>query len=195
VENQFTGVVTGWDIPKPNPILKTYDENGNGRIESEGNYNARIAAELGLVCLDTKSISIPEVIRSRFEPCDLLDVENKRFIHVKKSSRRSNILSHFFKQGSNSGQQFKKVPATWMQLIELVRNQGNFPEAQTLEDMGDSVSEGWSVEFWIVDVPRADGSYNIPFFSKISLRDEVSELRAMQYGVALRFIELPPDQI
>lgn len=195
VENQFTGVVTAWDIPKPNPIRKTYDEKGNGRIEPEGDYNARIAAELGLVCLDTKSISIPEVIRSGFEPCDLLDVENKRFIHVKKSSRRSNILSHFFKQGSNSGQQFKKVPATWTQLIELVRDQGHLAEAQTLEDMGDAVSEGWSVEFWIVDAPRADGSYNIPFFSKISLRDEVSELRAMQYGVALRFIELPPDQI
>ncbi len=195
VENQFDSVVADWDVPKPDPILKTYDEAGNGRIEPEGVYNTRIAVDLGLVCLDTESITIPEVIRSGFEPCDLLDVENKRFVHVKKSSRRSNILSHFFKQGSNSGQQFKKVPATWPQLIQLVRNNGHEAEAQSLEAMGGELSNGWTVEFWIVDAPRADGSFNIPFFSKISLRDEVTDLRAMQYNVALRFIELPPDPI
>lgn len=195
VEDQFNSVIAGWDVPKPTPIHKIYDENGNGRIEPEGMYNARIAGEMGLVCLDTKSITIPEVIRSGFEPCDLLDVDNKRFIHVKKSSRRSNILSHFFKQGSNSGQQFKKVPATWPNLIQLVRDEGYEAEAQSLEAMGNGISDGWSVEFWIVDAPRADGNFNIPFFSKISLRDEVTDLRAMQYNVVLRFIELPRDPI
>lgn len=195
VENQFSNLVCTWDVPRPPPILKSYDADGNGRIEPEGTYNTRIADELGLVCLDTLSISVPEVIRSGFEPCDILDVANKRFIHVKKSSRRSNILSHFFKQGSNSGQQFRKVPATWPQLIELVRNQGFETEARSLEAMGDEIGNGWTVEFWIVDAPRGDGTFNIPFFSKISLRDEVSELRAMQYKVALRFVELPPDRV
>lgn len=194
VESQFDSVVADWDIAKPSPIMKIYS-NGNGRLEPEGIYNTRIANELDLICLDTQSITIPEVIRSAFEPCDLLDVHNKRFIHVKKSSRRSNILSHFFKQGSNSGQQFRRVPATWVQLIQLVRAGGHDEEAQLLEAMGDDVGNGWSVEFWIVDAPRSDGSFNIPFFSKISLRDEVADLRAMQYRVALRFIELPPDQI
>lgn len=195
VEGQFTDVVSDWDVPKPNPISKFYDEEGNGRIESEAAYNIRIAEQLGMACLDTKAITIPEVLRSGFEPCDLLDVENRRFIHVKKSSRRSSILSHFFKQGSNSGQQFRKVPATWPRLIRLLREEGYQNDAQSLEDMGDNIDEGWTVEFWIVDAPRADGNFNIPFFSKISLRDEVSELRAMQYNVILRFIELPPDAI
>jgi uncharacterized protein (TIGR04141 family) len=47
----------------------------------------------------------------------------------------------------------------------------------------------WSVEFWIVDKPRANGTFNIPFFSKISLKDEVTNLHAMDYKVTLRFID------
>lgn len=195
VENHFSETKRDWDIPKPSPIRKIYDEHRNGRIEPEADYNARIAEELGLILLDKTQISIPNVIRSGFEPCDLLDVENKRFIHVKKSSRRSNILSHFFKQGSNSGQQFRKVDAAWSQLADLVRNAGHIAEADDLKAQIDRQGEGWTVEFWIADAPRYTGEFNIPFFSKISLKDEATELRAMQYNVALRFIEFPPDTI
>ena len=193
VEDSFADIVRAWDIQRPSPIRKIYDEDRNGRIEVEADYNTRIAEELGLVLLDQTEISIPEVIRSGFEPCDLLDVANRRFIHVKKNSRRSNILSHFFKQGSNSGQQFRKVPATWLRLIHIVREAGYEDEANILEDQIDNPGEGWTVEFWIADAPRRNGDFNIPFFSKISLRDEVIALRAMQYNVALRFIEIAPD--
>ncbi|WP_299614365.1 TIGR04141 family sporadically distributed protein [uncultured Tateyamaria sp.] len=195
IENSFSDVVRDWDFPRPEPIRKIYDEAGNGRIEVEADYNARIAEDLGLVLLDRTEIRIPNVVRSGFEPCDLLDVANKRFIHVKKNSRRSNILSHFFKQGSNSAQQFRKVAATWEQLVELVRDAGHEQEATRLEEQENNQGEGWSVEFWVVDAPRSTGEFNIPFFSKISLRDEVSDLRAMQYDVALRFIEIAPDNI
>ncbi|WP_299830910.1 TIGR04141 family sporadically distributed protein [uncultured Roseobacter sp.] len=195
IEGSFSDVVRDWDIPRPGPIRKIYDEAGNGRIEIEADYNARIAQDLGLVLLDRTEIRIPNVVRSGFEPCDLLDVANKRFIHVKKNSRRSNILSHFFKQGSNSAQQFRKVAATWAQLVELVRDAGHEQEATRLEEQENNQGEGWSVEFWVVDAPRSTGEFNIPFFSKISLRDEVSDLRAMQYEVALRFIEIAPDNI
>ena len=195
VETSFAEIVRDWDVPRPSPIMKLYDEGRNGRIEIEADYNARIAAELGLVLLDTTEIVIPDVVRSGFEPCDLLDVANKRFIHVKKNSRRSNILSHFFKQGSNSGQQFRKVPATWMRLIQLVRDADHEEEAVILEEQRDNPADGWTVEFWVADAPRRNGDFNIPFFSKISLRDEVTALRAMQYRVALRFIEIAPDSL
>jgi len=195
IENSFATVVRDWDIARPGPIRKIYDIDGNGRIEAESDYNERIAQDLGLVLLDKTEIVIPDVVRSGFEPCDLLDVANRRFIHVKKNSRRSNILSHFFKQGSNSGQQFRKVPATWHRLIEIVREAGHDLEASLLEEQVDNPGVGWTVEFWIADAPRRNGDFNIPFFSKISLRDEASDLRAMRYNVALRFIEISPDNI
>lgn len=195
IESSFNGVVREWDVQRPSPIIKFYDVDNNGSIETELAYNARIAEELGLILLDTTEIAIPNVVRSGFEPCDLLDVANRRFIHVKKSSRRSSILSHFFKQGSNSGQQFRKVPATWNRLAELVRNAGHAAEANILETHVDNPAEVWTIEYWIADAPRADGSFNIPFFSKITLHDEVKDLRAMQYDVALRFIAVPPDPL
>jgi uncharacterized protein (TIGR04141 family) len=51
------------------------------------------------------------------------------------------------------------------------------------------------VEFVIADSPRADGDFNIPFFSKISLRDESNILKAMGFDVAIRFIRLEPEDI
>jgi uncharacterized protein (TIGR04141 family) len=51
----------------------------------------------------------------------------------------------------------------------------------------------WKVEFIIADTPRANGAFNIPFFSKVSLRDEIRAVRAMKYSAGLRFIHLQPD--
>lgn len=195
VEARFSEVTRDWDIPRPPPIIKIYDQNGNGSLEREEDYNQRIANDLGLILLDQREITIPEVSRSGFEPCDLLDLENRRFIHVKKSSRRSNILSHFFKQGSNSAQQFRKVDATWAQLSQILRNMGRDDEADQIADLAGQQVQGWTIEYWIADAPRLNGEFNIPFFSKISLRDEVDDLRAMQFDVALRFIEIPPDLV
>lgn len=195
VETRYSEVVCDWDVPKPSAIKKIYDSKNNGKLEREEDYNQRIAVELGLILLDQTEVTVPDVTHSGFEPCDLLDVENKRFIHVKKSSRRSNILSHFFKQGSNSAQQFRKVDATWPQLATIVRSLGYDTDAEKIEKNIGSPVHGWTVEYWIADAPRKNGMFNIPFFSKISLRDEVDELRAMQFQVKLRFIDVPPDTI
>jgi uncharacterized protein (TIGR04141 family) len=51
------------------------------------------------------------------------------------------------------------------------------------------------VEFWIADTPRENGEFNIPFFSRISLRDELRNLQAMQYAVKIRFIGLMADEV
>ena len=195
VETAFETAVRGWNVPRPSPPTKRYEGN-RGTIEREDIYNERIAQELDLSLLDKRLITIPDVTRSGFEPCDLLDVPNRRFIHVKKSSRRSNILSHFFKQGSNSAQQFRKIPATWVQLAEMLHEIGrNHDESLIRELINTDNFDGWTCEFWIADSPREGGEFNIPFFSKITLRDELSALRAMQFDVAIRFIEVQPDPI
>jgi uncharacterized protein (TIGR04141 family) len=144
-----------------------------------------------LICLDQQLVAVPGIQKSDFEACDLLDIDGKRFIHVKKSSRRSSVLSHFFKQGSNSAQQFRRFPALWGELGALVTAIKTKTEAKKLTKAKDE--PGWQVEFWIADAPRADGSLNIPFFSKISLRDEAIKLKAMGFEVGLRFISVVPD--
>lgn len=194
IEQDFQAVVQGWENP-PRPLQKIYDDRGReGRFETESVYNESIADDLGYFLLDQKLVQVPSIQHSPFEICDLLDVEDKRFIHVKKSSRRSSVLSHFFKQGSNSAQILQSIPACWDNLRAIVaRDYGNDARDRLDEAINDD--RPWSVEFWIADSPRAGtNEFNIPFFSKISLRDEVSELQARQFEVALRFIRLNPDR-
>ncbi|WP_145964620.1 DUF6119 family protein [Rhizobium phaseoli] len=188
-EDAYSDLVVGWDNP-PVPLRKEYDEDGNGRYQTEASYNAERAAALGYVLLDMRSVNIPGVQRSDFEPCDLLDITDKRFIHVKKSSRRSSVLSHFFKQGSNAAQNFKRYPAAWDQLLALTEAISGVDVSNELQIALADGERPWTVEFWIADTPRANGVFNIPFFSKISLRDETSRLTAMGYDVRIRFIGL-----
>ena len=193
IEDNFLATVQAWDI-EPRPLRKIYDQPGTTcNYQSEASYNIEIAEELGLVPLDRTSVNIPGVQRSDFEPCDLIDIQRKRFIHVKKNSRRSNILSHFFKQGANSAQNFKRFPATWDQLHQLLHDREGNEVAVEFDNAQVDQGRLWSVEFWIADTPRINGEFNIPFFSKISLRDEVSNLEAMGFDVVIRFIRLEPD--
>lgn len=194
IEQTFAGLIGAWDI-QPTPLRKYYDENRNGTYQSEESYNREQAEAQGYLLLDQQLVGIPGVQRSRFEPCDLLDIGGKRLIHVKKSSRRSNVLSHFFKQGGNSAQQFKRFPAAWTELYGIVEEHLGLEASNQLRAANEEDERHWTVEFWIADTPRADGSFNIPFFSKITLRDEASNLAAMNYQVAVKFIGLEPENI
>jgi uncharacterized protein (TIGR04141 family) len=194
IETSFQDLIETWDEQLP-PLKKVYDAQGNGRYQSETSYIAEIAEAYSYELLHERLIEIPGVQRSRFEVCDLLDIEGKRFIHIKKSSRRSSVLSHFFKQGSNSAQQFCRFPAAWTQLQEVVRETCGEEAAQRLLQALNDQERKWTVEFVIADTPHADGDFNIPFFSKISLRDEAIGLQAMNYHVALRFIRLVPENV
>jgi uncharacterized protein (TIGR04141 family) len=194
IEDSFTALVEDWEAP-PEPFRKIYDEHGNGHYEAEATYNERFAASSGYVLLDTELIQIPGVERSGFEPCDVLDIARKRFIHIKKSSRRSSVLSHFFKQGANAARQFSIFEAAWAELRVRVENVAGLTAAQQLDAARDDRDRPWKVEFVIADSPRQNGEFNIPFFSKVSLRDELRTLRAMSYATGLRFIALPPERL
>lgn len=176
----------------PLVIVKKVSEDGKKTgFESELSYNERCAVEYGQVLLDQKILTVPATPYGKFEACDLLDIEGKRLIHVKKSSRQSSVLSHFFKQGSNSARILKTIPEARAALIDKVRELTDNATAVALEvAVGDAMT-GWKVEFHIVDAPRDDGTFMIPFFSRITLREESRTLKGMAYNVALRFIPTP----
>ncbi|WHU01022.1 TIGR04141 family sporadically distributed protein [Sphingomonas sp. NIBR02145] len=192
IEEGFSDLIEDWD-EQPEPLRKIYNEDGDGHYESEADYNARLAQNPRYLLLDRALISIPGVDRSAFESCDILDIAGKRFIHIKKSSRRSSVLSHFFKQGANSARHFSMFEAAWVRLRELVVERAGEAAGEALDNARQNEEHPWKVEFFIADTPRENGDFNIPFFSKVSLRDEVRTLRAMRYETALRFINLQPD--
>jgi uncharacterized protein (TIGR04141 family) len=155
--------------------------------QSEESYNKEMAEATGYLLMDRKLIQIDEVAGLGIEACDLLDFEGRRFIHVKKSSRQSSVLSHFFKQGANAAQMLRKYEPFRIKLIETVRQHYGAAKARQLED---ALKERWTVEFQIADFPRPDGKPNIPFFSKLTLREEARDIEAMEFDVAVRFIKL-----
>ena len=155
--------------------------------QSEETYTAEIAQETGYFLLDQKLIHIDDVAGRGMEACDLLDIEGRRFIHVKKSSRQSSVLSHLFKQGGNAAQMLRKYEAFRTGLIDVVRREYGEQAADELET---ALREKWTVEFQIADIPREDGQHNIPFFSKLTLRDEARNIEAMDFAVRVGFITL-----
>lgn len=188
VDDGFATLKEDWLNP-PLMIIKQVSDDGKKiGFESELSYNERCAEEYGQVLLDQQILTVPATPYGKFEACDLLDIEGKRLIHVKKSSRQSSVLSHFFKQGSNSAQILKTIPEARNALVEKVRETTDDPTADALNAALGEAMAGWKIEFHIVDAPRKDGTFMIPFFSRITLRDESRMLKGMAYDVSLRFI-------
>lgn len=195
IDRSFDEMVEGWDTP-PMPLRTIIEAaGGDSRYQTEESYNRETADRLNLCLLDAKLITIADVQRSQFEVCDLLDIQGKRLIHVKKSSRRSNVLSHFFKQGSNSALQLKSFATAWTETIDIVERDYGGERATALRAAIADRTRPWKIEFHIADTARADGEFRIPFFSRITLRDEAQRLRAMEYQVSLRFIPMTATAI
>jgi uncharacterized protein (TIGR04141 family) len=179
---------------KMRPLKKIYPAAERGRkvkvaYQSEDSYNEEIAAETGYLLLDRKLIGIDDVPGPGIEVCDLVDLSKRRFIHVKKGSRQSSVLSHFFKQGSNSAQMIRKYEPFKAKLIERVQQDYGRRTAKELQGSLDS-GDRWTIDFQIADFPRPDNTHNIPFFSKLTLREEARNIEAMGFDVRVNFIKL-----
>lgn len=173
-------------------LKKVAEEKKKGKkpkisYQSEESYNEEVAATSGYLLMDQKLIQIEEVPGPGIEVCDLLDIAKRRFIHVKKSSRQSSVLSHLFKQGAHAAKLFKQYEPFRVKLLETVEKHHGPVKAKQLKSALDGK---WTVEYRIADFPRIDGNFNIPFFSKLSLKDEARSLRAMEFEVGVGFIKL-----
>jgi uncharacterized protein (TIGR04141 family) len=131
IDSSFHGLVQTW-AAVPLKMIKKVSGKKIG-FESELEYNKRCAVSYGQICLDQEILQVPSVPYGKFEACDLLDIGNKRLIHVKKSSRQSSVLSHFFKQGGNSARILKTYPEAREALIKKVRDVADKAAADALK--------------------------------------------------------------
>ena len=184
--------VKGEPDPKFPIMIKKISKKGKGinGYQTELSYNTSVAENSNYYLLDQRLVKFDGMTGGGIEACDLLDIEGKRFIHVKKSSRQSSVLSHFFKQGYNAARLFRCEPSFRRGIGEVIKKHYSEEDAKKVEDaLADD--EGWTVEYQIADYPRSDGEHTIPFFSKLSLRDEVIKITAMPMKASIRFITLP----
>jgi uncharacterized protein (TIGR04141 family) len=144
IDSSFQGLVQKW-ARVPLKMIKKVSGKKIG-FESELEYNKRCAVSYGQICLDQEILQVPSVPYGKFEACDLLDIGNKRLIHVKKSSRQSSVLSHFFKQGGNSARILKIYPKARDALIKTVNEVAGNAAADALKtSFGDSLANSEAI--------------------------------------------------
>ena len=153
--------------------------------KSEENYNTRIAKEIP----DTYALMDRKLImygggHNKFEFCDLY-TKNRDIIHVKRYGQ-SKVFSHFFAQGTNSGELFH----TQSEIRKLVNRK--LPISHKIVDCDKRPSPGeYQVVFAIVSDSEEE-DITIPFFSRLNLRAAVRRLEGYGYRVALAKIPVSP---
>lgn len=149
----------------------------------EGDYNEQLPAVLAnSYCMDRKLITYGGA-HSSIEFCDLM-TDAGQIVHIKRYGGSSH-LSHLFNQGVVSGELFisdgafrqkvnEKLPPTH-QLADVI----NPPDARKYE-----------IVFAIIS--KSNNPLDIPFFSKVSLRNAQRRLRLYGYKVSKKKIQIDP---
>jgi uncharacterized protein (TIGR04141 family) len=148
----------------------------------EGVYNDRAARSSNgrLVLMDADNISHGGG-HSRVEFCDLYSKQNE-IIHVKRYSG-SSVLSHLFSQAAVSGQAFKSDE-------EFRRKvDAKLPASHKIGDVTRPLQPG-EYKVVIVIVGGPNNAADLPFFSRVTLKNSTKLLSALGFKVAVSHIPL-----
>lgn len=130
-----------------------------------------------LVLMDQKTITINTPI----EICDIFNISNKTFIHIKKYAS-SAVLSHLFSQAYVSADIFTS-------------QEGKNKFLEKLKSQNDKVEDDYNITHYgvnlaIITKEKLNGTHvNLPFFSKINIISTVEKIQNMGFGkVAVMYI-------
>ncbi|MBU4566213.1 MAG: TIGR04141 family sporadically distributed protein [Desulfarculus sp.] len=148
---------------------------------SEGAYNTRVASELAdqfhLLDVDLARLS---GVRSGIEIADLYSIE-RDFIHVKHYAG-SSVLSHLFAQGKISGELFQMEKEFRVILNEKLPSRFKLDSIEAHPERNK-----YGVVYAIIrDV---DGPLDLPFFSKLNIKNSVRALEGLGFRVYKAKIE------
>ena len=146
--------------------------------DNEAKYNIDAAMQLGAASLDKKNIWHGGG-QSQIEFCDILTTSNQ-LVYVKKYSA-SSVLSHLFAQGVTGGELFVADPVFREKLNEIL------PDANKLTDPSDAIDAS-KYEIVYAIISYSSKPLDIPFFSKVSLKNARRRLAGFGYKVRLQKI-------
>lgn len=171
VAHDFTTLVNGdfTSIPESAIELPDYCH------ESEAFYNKAAANHLqGSCCMDADLITHGGG-QSRIEFCDIL-TSNKELLHIKRYSG-SQQMSHLFSQGVVSAELFVSDEDFRRKLNEKL------PEEHKLADTSVRPNPAeYEVVFTVIS--KSANALNLPFFSKVSLRNARRRLQGYGFRVS-----------
>jgi uncharacterized protein (TIGR04141 family) len=168
VEREIKPLLEQDEIPDQLPVCEQ-------RTENEYNLAAVESDKSNLACLDGKNIQYGGG-PSRIECCDLF-TKNRSLIHVKRYSG-SSVLSHLFAQGVVAAEAFASDSKFRTDVNKKLPKNHKLPAPnKPLEP------DQYRVVFAIIS--KKHKPLNLPFFSKVSLRNAARRLRTMRYEVAV----------
>lgn len=151
--------------------------------DNEGDYNAQVANSNKSFCLmDKNNIKIGGPY-DKLEHCDLIKDGNE-FIHV-KLYRSSSTLSHLFSQGFVAAEAFIKDPEYRERLNPKLPASIKLIDPKLRPD-----PSNYRIVYAIAtnkNIPN-----ELPFFSKVTLKNSLKTLRALNYNISLSKIEIDP---
>jgi uncharacterized protein (TIGR04141 family) len=152
--------------------------------ESEGEYNRRAhKVSNGSYALMDQEMVWYGGRQSKIEFCDLFSKANE-MVHVKKYSG-SSVLSHLFAQGVVAAEAFAADAKFRAEVNKHLPNSHKLPDSAAAVDPAD-----YKVVYGII--AKSHAPLSLPFFSKVTLRNATSRLRAMRYRVAVVGIQDTP---
>lgn len=147
---------------------------------NENEYNTYVPSQLtSFCCMDRQSIPYGGGY-SKVEFCDLFSLE-KDIIHVKYYSG-SSVLSHLFNQGLVSGELFRSERDFRDKLNVLLPVSHKFANVSRINP------SDYKIIFGIIS--KHSEALNIPFFSKVSLKNVRKRLESIGYNVFITKISI-----
>jgi uncharacterized protein (TIGR04141 family) len=176
----------------PVRIIKEKGKKEKSHYQKEFDYNKEaVDKKVDLYLFDTDLFPIPGNPGPGVEICDLINLKERRVIHVKRSGRRSSVISHFLNQGAHSARLLKTYPLIKNELFNRLRA---LADNAVVNEAEKHFPEDWTIEYKFADKPNSKGEYTIPFFSRVSLDETQREILALGYkAVELSFIRLSKD--
>lgn len=151
-------------------------------VENEGDYNLRFASANTdkCICLDKKNFrNFPDRKNDQVEISDVVTI-NKEYICVKTYKSSSSVLSHLFMQGIVSAELLIECKEYRKKIQSSVKH-----KFKSFIDIKNP--QRTEITFVYAIAMKKDGrlSANLPFFSKISLRQSIKNLTKMGFNVKL----------
>lgn len=158
------------------------------KTDNEQKYNANLKAShsKSLICFDTKMIQLPGW-GSSIEPCDFFS-KNLEFIHIKNDAASSK-LSHLFNQGLASAEAYLREKEFRKKFKNKARNMNSNISNLLPDARPKPKRDEFTVVYAVMRKPYKDGSYGLPFFSKVTLRNSAKRLEDLGYKVNFSWIK------
>lgn len=151
-------------------------------IENEGDYNLRFTnANIDkCICLDKKNFrNFPDRKNDQVEISDVVTI-NKEYICVKTYKSSSSVLSHLFMQGIVSAELLIECKEYRKKIQSSVKQ-----KFKSFIDIKNPQRTEITFVYAIAMKKAGRLSANLPFFSKISLRQSIKNLTKMGFNVKL----------